>query len=345
MAPDRYPLTPPAQEFTHHRLIDLVQQHLESAGHADPWSLRGAALAPFALYTNTEGWTRQVQGATTTSDFAGLLDDVVRQVYLDAYAAAPSTFAPWTRSVTLADFQTAYAIAPGFPALLPVGEHGEITRGGPPQAPGEPIRLRSFARILGLTREMVLNSDLVSFAALVDALGVSAAAMESDVVYGILTSNPPLADGQALFSPAHHNTMPAAALTAASLGAACAALAAQTAASGAPLHLVGRYLLTSVADGPVARELAVKQTPPGAGAEAGVLQVLVDDRIPTGQWYVLADPTAQRALMVTAHLDAEPTPVLDARDHWAIGAREYRGRNDFGAAVLDYRAAVLTPAS
>jgi ribosomal protein L37AE/L43A len=343
MLPDRYALTPAGREFAHHRVTDLVQHHLELTGHhEDPRALRARELAPLALFTGRDGWTR-AQGFHTTKDFPGLLDGIVRQVYLDSYQAAPSTFPAWTRSVTVVDFQTAYVAAPGFPELVAVGEHGEITRGVPPVDPSEPVRLQSFMRIIALTRQIVVNSDLLSFAALVDALGVAASALEADTVYALLVRNPVLADGQALFSAAHKNLMAAGALDATTLAAATSQLAQQAATGGTALHLRAAYLLVGTALGSTARELAVKQMPPTGAAEAGALTVLQDDRIPGAQWYVVADP-AQCALIVTAHLQTEPTPTLEARDHWSIDAREYRGRNDFAAAVMDYRAAVLTPA-
>ena len=88
--------------------------------------------------------------------------------------------------------------------------------------------------------------------------------------------------------------MPAKALDATSLAAACAALATNS------QHGRPAVLLVGTADGPTARQLVTQQTPPDAGDASGVLQVVQDDRITAG-WYVTCDP-AERPTLVTAHL-------------------------------------------
>jgi hypothetical protein len=108
-------------------------------------------------------------------------------------------------------------------------------------------------------------------------------------------SNPPMADGQPLFSAAHRSLMPASALTADSLAAAAAAL-----------------------------------TP------------IVEPRITDRSWYVTASPT-EAATIITAQLSGQSGPVLQARAGWSVDPREYKGREDFGAAVADWRGLVKTP--
>lgn len=96
--------------------------------------------------------------------------------------------------------------------------------------------------------------------------------------------------------------MPAAALTAESLGAASATLATIS-DHGRPA-----FLLVGTADGSTARRLVTEETPPNAGDASGVLEVVVDDRI-TGGWYVTCDP-AERPSVVTAHLRGVDGPEL-----------------------------------
>jgi hypothetical protein len=74
-----------------------------------------------------------------------------------------------------------------------------------------------------------------------------------------------------------------------------------------------------------------------------VPQVVCEPRVTTG-WYVTAAPT-QRTTLVYAHLDAEPEPVLLARDDWDHDGREFKGRHDFGCGVGDWRSMIFTPAA
>src|SRR5262249_3460638 len=98
-----------------------------------------------------------------------------------------------------------------------------------------------------------------------------------------------------------------------------------------------------MADGPTARQIITQETPPNADDAAGVLQVVVDDRIASG-FYVTCDP-AERPTLVTAHLAGIDGPELLAQDGWDIDARLYKGRDSFGAAVVSASAMVYTPAS
>jgi hypothetical protein len=66
-----------------------------------------------------------------------------------------------------------------------------------------------------------------------------------------------------------------------------------------------------------------------------------DDRITTG-WYVTLDPT-ERPTLVTTHLAGLDGPLsMEGRD---IDCRHLKVRHEFGAAVMDWRSMVFTPAS
>ncbi|HKA28012.1 MAG TPA: hypothetical protein VKH82_01460 [Candidatus Binatia bacterium] len=345
VSPERHPRTPACREWVDDTLIDLVAADHELRG-IDPHRLGRGGLARAALERGTVGWmpigARGGSGYQATSDFPGLLDSVVAVLYSDGFTAAPQTFRPWTRDIGLNDFRTAYLVHPGFPQLLEVPEQGEFTRAFS-AGPVASITLVTFGRIVGLTREAVLANDLVGFSELVTALAAAAASLEADAVYALLATNPPLADGQPLFSAAHGNLLSPAPLTRDSLAAATAAMGAQTAASGAALHLVPRYLIVGSDLGQTARELVVPSTPPTGAEEPGALAVIVEPRITNGGWYLAASPSTIPTI-ATAHLTREPGPTLDVRDAWDIDAREYRARHNFGASVADYRGLTFTPA-
>jgi hypothetical protein len=344
-APAVFPVTGAARPWLDWTLVDLAQRHLELIG-VDPHECSLSQLARMALDRgdSVPTWTPTItrgMGYQATADFPGVLDGVVRAVFLDAFDAVAPTFQAWTTAITLNDFRSTYAVLPTFPALQQVPEHGEYTAPKGPLGPAEPVRLATYGKVLGFSRQAFLRDDVPGLAQLGQALAVAAAAVEADVVYGLLTSNPVMRDGQPLFSTQHANKMPAADLTAESLAVAASALAAQT-GDGHVLHLAGRYLLVGVALGTQARQLIASATPADTAPGAGPLTVIEDSRIPGKDWYVTCDPR-QRPTIVTAHLTATDGPELLVQDGWDIDARQYKGRDDFGAVAVDYRSMVLTP--
>jgi len=84
-------------------------------------------------------------------------------------------------------------------------------------------------------------------------------------------------------------------------------------------------------------------TPANTTPDAG-LQVVVDPRIPDASWFVAADPDLHAAV-ATAYRRGAEDPELMARDGFDIDAREYKGRLDFGAAVVGATGMVKTPAA
>src|SRR5262249_23011566 len=154
--------------------------------------------------------TRAAQGFHTTSDFPGLLDGVAERLFLDAFADTVRSFDAWTTAITVADFRSTVATVVAFD-LLAVPEHAEYPAGSP-FGPETPVRVTRYGREVQFTREMVLRDDVPTFGQLQAALGVAAAQVENDAVYDLLTSNPRMPDGQPLFSAAHKNLMPRAAL-------------------------------------------------------------------------------------------------------------------------------------
>jgi hypothetical protein len=341
--PARYPLTVAAREWIDSTVFDLARKHCELLGMDDPASVAPAALARMALMPGDAPVFEPVAARQSayfgTSDLARLFDGIGLTVFVDTYEDAPRTFEAWTTATTVADFKQTVVVQPGFTTLDLVAEHAEYQHGAllGVQAP---IRMHKYGKVLAYTREAFLRDDMPGLAALTSALAIAAAACESDVVYDLLVSNPTMPDGQPLFSPAHGNLIAAADLTATTLTLATTALAAQT-VGGQALHLTARYLLVGPALAAQARQLVTIMTPANTPAESGPLTVVEDGRIPGKAWYVTCDRI--RPSIVTAHLTGADGPELLVQDGWDIDARLYKGRDEFGAVVIDYRSMVLTP--
>jgi hypothetical protein len=341
--PSRYAPTPAATRWLDHSLVELADSWLTMAGYPDP---RGRGRHGLAMAWLVRGgvptWRPAAcqKGYVATSDLAMLLGNVANVLYLDAYTDAPRTFTAWTRELEVPDFRTSVVVTPSFPALLPVPEHGEFTHHGS-LGPTAGLRLVTYGRQVIVTRQAILADDMLTFGQLQQALGVAAAACESDAVYNLLVSTPTMPDGQALFSVARGNLMPASDLTATSLAAASTALASQTAADGRALHLAARYILVGTLLGAEARQLVTSLTP--ANTPPGTGYVVVEDgRIPAKSWYLMSD---QWPTIATAHLAATGGPELLAMDGWDIDGRLFKARDEFGCTVMDWRSMVYTPAA
>ena len=93
--------------------------------------------------------------------------------------------------------------------------------------------VETWGKVIGITRQVIINDDLDAFTRVPSLFGTAAATLESDVVWGIVTANPNMADGVALFHANHKNlTGTGTALDVANLGKARTAMAKQTGLDG-----------------------------------------------------------------------------------------------------------------
>ena len=93
----------------------------------------------------------------------------------------------------------------------------------------ESYRVETYGRVVAVTRQVLINDDLDAFTRIPAMYGNSIAQLESDAVWGIITSNPNMGDGVALFHANHANLLTGAgtALALTGLGSAMAAMAKQ----------------------------------------------------------------------------------------------------------------------
>ena len=175
LRPARYPRTPAAARWLEEPVLELVREFARC--HAvDPKTAGPGGLARLALEGGPHDFVRV--GYETVHDFAGLLDNVAQTTFVDAYGDVTRSFEPWTSAVTVADFRSTIGTWNEFPDLREVPEHGEYVAGSP-FGPAAPVRLTTFGRIVGLTRQALLRDDLATAGQLVQALGVAAAHVEA----------------------------------------------------------------------------------------------------------------------------------------------------------------------
>lgn len=307
----------------------------------------------------THGWSKNeiagraltARGLHTTSDFPLILGNSVKKILKDNYQTAQADFGFLTRRIGMTDYKSVsrFGLSQG-PSLLEVKEHGEYKRGSIAEN-AESMALKKYGRILGITREVIVNDDIGAFADVPRLWAFGVNQLEANLVFGALLSNPIMSDGLPLFeATVHKNIMAPSALTEASLEAAVTLMEAQTGFS-APgedtqyLNVRAKYLLVGPALKFTAKRLTTAINPLDVGSINlfSDLEVKVDPRITGNKWFVTADTSAGIDIIGHLYMIGEEGPQLDERQGFDVDGVEFKVRIDTGAKALDWRGVVYNP--
>ena len=286
----------------------------------------------------------------STTDFPYITENLANKTLRDAYERAPQTWRPFTRITTIPDFKPVSRTQLGDgPELREVKESGEFTRGTVPEGK-ESYQLKTYGRVIAVTRQLIINDDLGAFARSVELLSRRAADLESSLAWEQITSNPTMGDSIALFHASHGNIASAAAISVASLGAARALMRLQRglARTGSDsdaaeyLRLTPQYLLVPTALETVAQQYVATVTPQQNSTVnpfSGSLQVIAEPRLDSADangWYLAAAP-GQTDTIELAYLQDEAGLQIESRVGFDVDGMEIKGRLDVGAKVIDWR--------
>jgi ribosomal protein S8E len=312
-------------------LLDLARECLETSG------------------TRTRRLPRHeiAKLALSTSDFPSILADVANKTLRQAYEAYPRTFLPFSRRRSAVDFKNINAVQLGeAPSLMKVNEKGEFTHGSIAESK-ETYKLATYGRIVSITRQTIINDDLSAFTRIPAGFGVAAATLESDTVWGIVTSNPAMGDGVTLFHANHANlnTGAGSALALAGLGAGMAAMAKQKGLDGVTvLNVQPRYLVVPVALQLTAFQMIAPNLAPAKSADLvpdyiRALTPIAEPRLDaasTTAWYLFASPD-QIDTIEYAYLEGQDGVYIETRQGFDVDGVEIKARLDFGAKAIDWR--------
>jgi ATP-dependent Clp endopeptidase proteolytic subunit ClpP len=292
-----------------------------------------------------------IMAALTTSDFPLLLENVASKSLMSGYDSEPATHRSWVKQTDVPDFKQQKRVALSeAPNLELITEHG-LYRHGAMKEKGEGFALQTFGKIISLSRQAMINDDLDAFTKIPNALGRSAARLEADKVYGILTENPAMADGKALFHDDHNNLMSASALSIATLSEARAALRKQKGLQGAILNIVPRFLivpasLESEAELFVASLVdptKTNDTPQHAWIRG--LDIVVDARLDEDSentWYLAADFNQVDTIEI-AYLQGQRGAFIEQSQDFDTDALKVKCRLDFQASPIDWIGLIKNP--
>lgn len=330
-----------------YRMGGLEELPEASRTYADVSLMDMAREAVERMGTSTRGMSRDEvlhrAAAHGTSDFALTVMDATGKTAMASYRAAESHLKALCRKQTLRDFKTSTAIRLGeMGELEEMAENGEFTATSRAEE-GESINLKTFGRRIDLTRNLIINDDLNLLSDTVRAFGEAAAQTEAAIVVAMLTGNPDMRDGTPVFDASRGNIADTAGLPSkATLTENREAMRLRTGTDGKTIiDAPPRYLLVP-ADLETEAEEILAAIQPGTTADvnpfAGKLKLLVEPRLPTGTWYLFADP-ARLACLRYAYLSGAEGVQVQRRESWDTLGLSFRGFLDFGAGWLDWRGA------
>lgn len=291
---------------------------------------------------------RDMGGLHSTSDFPLLLTDASNKSLQARFERLRPALTAVARRIEVDDFRAIYRMRLGeMPDLDLVNEHGEFTNGTLSEE-RETYRVRTYGKIFGFTRQLLVNDDLNAFSDFLNAMGGMAATLLGDKLYEVLSTNAAMADGTALFHTNHGNVATGAGVPSiATLGEARKLMRQQTGVTGRPIQVEPRYLVVGPQNETTAEQVLTAITAAtmnDANPFAGKLKLVVEARITGTAWYLFSDP-ALAPLLEYAELNGSrpmsgPGPRVASREGWRVDGVEFRVVYDVGAGATDWRGAV-----
>ena len=311
------------------------------------------ALALSNVNTGQMSRMELVGRAFTSSDFPLILANQANKSMLKGYEEAPETWNVWAQTGNLSDFKQASRVnLSTFNDLDLVSEDGEYKYGSFSEN-GENITLATYGKLFAISRQAIINDDLGMFTRIPAAMGRAASRTVGNLAYGVITSNPLMADGVALFAGTaigtthgNLNIGGAAAISAASVGTARTAMGRQTdsASNAVGLNIRPSYFLVPLALEDTANVLMSSETNPAQtnsrvpNPVRNLATVVADPRLDansTTAWYLAAGQ--QFDTIEVAFLDGNQAPTLEQQAGWSIDGTEFKVRIDVAAAPMDFR--------
>lgn len=292
----------------------------------------------------------------STSDFGSILLDVAHKAMLAGWDESEETFQKWTKKGELGDFKTAHRVGLGeFGSLREVRQGAEykyVTLSDR----GEQIALATYGELFSITRQAIINDDLMLLTDIPRKMGMAAKATIGDLVYALLTANPALKyDNKALFHTDHKNllTGTTSALSIDALDKARTLMRTQkTQVDGTSkartLNIRPAFVLTPIALESKANQLIRSASVPGADTNSGIDNPLrnfaevigeprLDDASSTA--FYLAAAAGMDTIEV-AYLNGIDTPYMEQQQGFTSDGVATKVRIDAGVAPLDFRGLV-----
>lgn len=216
-----------------------------------------------------------------------------------------------------------------------VGDGREYMVSSATVSDGEIIELRSFGRLVEISRAAVFNDDLDLLREAVADTGAAASRMESRLVAAAMDTTGNLSDGNPVFDVAYKNIANSTgAINSADFSAAMAQLRLQPAADGEPLNAPAAFAIVPPLDEYQAHTIV---TYAGLPIEVQCVPALTD----LIAFYLLASPDIERSIAVARLAgQSHPLAVDPVKAPQSFDGTMIRIRIDTGAAMIGRRGIV-----
>lgn len=292
----------------------------------------------------------------TTGSFPNLLLDAANKTLLAAYEEATYTWSIWARqAASVDDFKPINRIRLGeSPDLEAIPEAQKYPEGAVTDQKTS-YSVQKYGKQFTVSWETVINDDLDALSRIPAMHGNAARRLQNKKVYEVLTSNPTMPDGQALFSGSHASgsnvSGGAGAPSVTTLNTGYQQMMLQKGlSSDAILGLTPSFLIVPPGYSATALEIVNSQSYNATNNNEGViniygvngvrpLQVVVEPILhasSTTIWYLAAN-TNQVDTVELAFLSGEESPVLTSEQDFDTDTYKYNVRQTFGVAAIDWR--------
>lgn len=319
-------LSDKGREFRGMGVLEMARESLEAQGI----KTRGMSkmdLAARALHS--------------TSDFPLILQDVTSKSLRKQYDGAPRSFVVWAKRSTVPDFRPVKRLQLGdAPSLEKVNEAGEFKSGTMTEGK-ETYSILTYGKVIGFTRQALINDDIGAFTRVPELFGRAAADLESQIVYGILLNNGNLSDGVALFHATHGNLGTAGAPSITTLSELRKLMRKQKNLAGRAISGINpKTLIVGPDQETVAQQILNSDYVPtaqtGINPFSGNLGLVVEPLITNFNWFLAASPD-QIDTVEYAYLEGDTGVTVETQMGFKVDGVEMKVRHDFGAGALDYR--------
>ncbi|MDP1682210.1 MAG: hypothetical protein Q8L39_10615 [Burkholderiales bacterium] len=215
------------------------------------------------------------------SDFGSALADVLRTAAFVRMAANMQHEQLCTRLDVTSFVPRMFPMVAIDSSLALVNELGEFVESVLASSGGLSAQLKTYGRDVLVSRQVLLTDDISLVAGAFANFGGAAARREARLVYGLIESNPALADGELMFAAGHGNVL-AAALDESNLGVAMGMLRSLPDPFGEKSNFDAAVLTV---EGRL--EAAARRIVKDAGLD---LEVVASPWLAVGRWYLQPSP-------------------------------------------------------
>lgn len=292
--------------------------------------------------SKNEVYQRLMKRDLSTSDFPLLLEDTNNKMLRADYGYAPEFWDKIARETSVSDFREKKMYQVDKANGMKKTPEGDKIKFNKLLEAKQTISVESYAEGLLFTRQAFVNDDLSAFSLIPNKFVQDWDLLRGDVVWGLITDNAKMDDGNTLFHTKHNNLAATGAiLSEDSLSEAYVAMSTQTGLDGKKrLNIIPKYICVSAEYKIEAMKLLTSITPQKV-EDVNVfsnmdLAVIVDRHLSGKAWYLTADPAAVEGLYY-AYLDGNGGLRSERVEDFDTDSIKFAVRGEFGASAIDYR--------